>query len=54
MANLQQAKQGLKNEIIETLNWMADMDISCYGTLQDGTKSAYKTQGVKIPKKYVA
>lgn len=27
--NLQHAKQGLKNEVLETLNWFADMDGCC-------------------------
>lgn len=52
--NLQQAKQGLKNEVLETLNWFADMDVASYGKIQEGTKEMYAKQGCEIPKKYLA
>lgn len=44
---------GLKKEIDATLMFFIKTDINIYGKITDGTKEAFKAQGVKIPDEYM-
>jgi hypothetical protein len=43
---------GLKQEIDATLMFFIKTDINIYGRITEGTKEAFKVQGVEIPDEY--
>ncbi len=43
---------GLKKEIDATLMFFVTTDINIYGKISEGTKEAFKVQGVEIPEQY--